>query len=252
MVSEMHPPHEAETPEKILEAAKKHAEKMRVAADDNLAKCVDGGYKENEAVGALAIPGGHLGMAMNLLALGYTPQESFNMTYDFLKNRGITFGWHTDNHEGHGETIVGCGHCNAAIKRGEEYGVSGEAVKELLDIIRIEQQRGDKKMECVVLNRDHAEKAILVVRSTDFTVKPWDEKADIQYFIYDQSRHMLFLDELAEAYDLDREQLQAVVEQQINATLGLLGSSRGKPMIVVDVSGDEAVVELLGYAPVIE
>lgn len=250
----MQQPHETETPEKILlEAAKNHAEKMRVAADDNLAKCVDGGYKENEAVGALAIPGGHLGIAMNLLALGYSPQESFDMTYNFLNDLGITFGWHTDNHEGHGETIVGCGHCNAAIKRGEEYGVDGEAVAELLDLIRTEQQRGEKKMECVVLNRDHAEKAILVVRSTDFTVKPWDEEADIQYFIYDQARHMLLLDELAEVYDLDREQLQAVVEQQINATLGLLGSSRGKPMIAVDVSdGDAAVVAMLGYAPVIE
>lgn len=61
-----------------------HAKKMRVAADSTHAKCVDGGYRGEEAVGAIAMPGAHLGISMALLRLGFSPEEAFELVYKFV------------------------------------------------------------------------------------------------------------------------------------------------------------------------
>lgn len=231
------------------------AKKMRVAADSTRTKCVDGGYRAGEAEGAIAFPGGHLGISMALLKLGLSPREAFDLVYKFSSKDSNPYCWHTDTHEGHG-SVVGCGHCNAAIGNAEHYGVESDAVKELLEIVRKEQENSEN-METVILDRDHAEKAILVVTSIDFSVKPWDEEDDVQYFIYDKTRHLEMLKELVEyakenGKDISYEDLVAASDEQLNSTLGLLGSSKGKMIFTVDMSSEEPVVEYVGDAPVIE
>lgn len=231
-----------------------HAKKMRVAVDNTRAKCVDGGYRGEEAVGAVAMPGAHLGISMALLQHGLSPEDAFEHVYQFVTREGNPYCWHTDTHEGHG-SIVGCGHCNAAIGKGTHYGVAGEDVQKLLDIVR-EAQENRENMETVILDREHTEKGILVVTSTDFTVKPWDQEDDVQFFIYDKVRHLSMLEDfsayLAEhGVQVSYENLVAASDKQTNATLGLLGSSKGKPIFTVDVSSDEPVVEKVGEAPVI-
>jgi hypothetical protein len=233
-----------------------HAKKMRVPADSTKTKCVDGGYRGDEAVGAIAIPGGHLGISMALLKLGFSPEEAFDLVYKFSAKDGQPYCWHTDKHEGHHGIVVGCGHFNASISKAEHYGVDGAAVQKLLDIVRT-AQNDKENMESIILDREHAEQAILVVTSTDFTVKPWDQEDDVQFFIYDKTRHLDLLKRLADylvelGKNVSYEDLVAVSDLQTNATLGLLGSSKGKPIYTVDVSGSEPIVELVGNAPVIE
>jgi len=254
--------------------AQKHAQKMRVPVDNSKNKCVDGGYQKDQEVGAMAIPGGDLGVSMALLRVGYSPAEAFSLVKKFVVDRGGKYSWHSDTHaepSGHDEhedhdhkhhhdkPAVGCGHCNAAISQAEQYGVKSKDVSTLLSTIRNEQE----DMNLVVLDREHEEKAILVVTSSDFTVKPWDQEDNNQYFIYDANRHQQFLKEFvaelakngknqANGQEVTFDSLWAASQEQTNATLGLLKSSKGKPMFTVDVSSEVPEVQLAGFAPVIE
>ncbi|MCA9369149.1 hypothetical protein KC721_02540 [Candidatus Woesebacteria bacterium] len=231
------------------------SKKMRVAVDNTKTKCVDGGYRAGEAEGALALAGAHIGVSMALVSLGLSPQKAFDVVYDYAKQAGQVFCWHTDTHEGHG-CVVGCGHFNASMGAAEQYDVSAEAMNELLEIVRTAQEdRGN--MEMIILDRDHAEQAILVITSTDYTVKPWDQEDDVQYFIYDKVRHLELLKAVAafaaeKGMNVTAEALIEAADKQTNATLGLLGSSKGKQLFTVDVSTTEPVVEEVGVAPVID
>lgn len=232
-----------------------HASKMRVPADDTRSKCVDGGYRGEEAVGAIAFAGAHLGLSMALLKLGVTPQQAFEHVYGFVSQDGNPYCWHTDTHEGHG-CVVGCGHCNAAIGNSQHYGVSSEAVSQLLKIVR-EAQENRENMEMVILDREHAEEAILVITSTDYTVKPWDQEDDVQFFIYDKVRHLALLEDFANYLadndvEISYDDLVAASDEQTNSTLGLLGSSKGKPLFTVNVSEEKPEVQHVGEAPIIE
>lgn len=240
----------------MINTVKSHVQKMKVPADSTRTKCVDGGYRGDEAVGAIAIPGGHLGISMALLGLGFSAKDAFELVFAFVSKDGNPYCWHTDKHEGHHGVVVGCGHCNAAIGKGEFYGVAGENVQELLDLVRT-AQNDRENMESVILDREHAEQAILVVTSTDYTVKPWDQENDVQFFIYDKVRHLELLKRITDylheqGKEVTYEALVDASEKQTNATLGLLGSSKGKPIFTVDVSSDEPVVELVGNAPTID
>jgi hypothetical protein len=248
-----------------LEEAIAFAKKMRVVADAKKVKCVDGGYRTTESEGAIAFPGGFLGLSMALLEFGIAPREAFTLVYDFASEKGMPYSWHTDTHEGHHGAVVGCGHCNAAMKpeNAQYYGVNESQVAELLTIVREAQQarQQDGSMELVVLDRNHTERAILVITSTDYTVKPWDQEKNEQFFIYDQVRHeellkefVIFLEKQGVKSSNDVpitfEDLLSASKKQLNATLGLLGTSKGAQLFTVDVSNEEPVVtELKERAP---
>jgi len=242
--------------ENLINEIISHAEKMRVPVDCTRRKCVDGGYKEHEAVGAIALPGADLGISMALLKLGFSPEEAFAIVHNFVTEIGHPYCWHTDTHEGHHGCVVGCGHCNVAIGKSHHYGVPSERISELLDIVR-QKQEEQKNMEMVRLEREHAEKAILVIISTDYTVKPWDEEKNNQYFIYDQTHHENLLKNLVShanmaGVSLSYDDLLSASKEHTNKTLGLLGSSKGKPMFLVDVSGEKPVVQYLQHVTILE
>lgn len=230
------------------------AKKMRVIADNSKTKCVDGGYRAGEAEGAIAFAGAHVGVCMALVKVGLSPEDAFSVVYDYAKSVGQVFCWHTDTHEGHG-CVVGCGHFNASMSASQQYGVEGSAMTKLFEVVQTAQE-DRSNMEMVVLHRDHAEQAILVITSTDFTVKPWDQEDNVQYFIYGKVRHLTLLEEVAvfaaaHGFAVTAEALIAASEEQTNATLGLLSSSKGKQLFTVDVSGSQPVVEEVGVAPII-
>jgi len=234
-----------------------HSKKMRVQVDSTRTKCVDGGYRENEFVGAIAFAGAHLGVSLALLKLDFSPKDAFELVYKYVVKNGNPYCWHTDTHEGHG-CVVGCGHYNVAMGHGDLYGTGDEEMKKLLKIVR-EAQISKENMEMVTLDREHAEQAILVITSTDYTVKPWNQSEDVQFFIYDKVRHLELLKDFVEFLNgevtkakVSYDDLVKVSDEQTNLTLGLLGSSKGKPMFTVDVSGSEPDVELVGEAPVME
>jgi hypothetical protein len=257
----------------------KHVEQNTLAAVAG-EKCVDGGYKPGEAEGKLARPGGSLGVSMTLLELGYSPEESFRIVYDFNVEQGLKYGWHTDTHADpedghkHDDTIVGCGHCEKAIKVAQSYSdtVSGEAFNELLTIVRNAQADPElnKNMEMVKLDRKHEEGAILAILDEDKTVRPWDLETNKQFFIYDIARDkklfnklVYFMAEKGLIEDDARETVfshlwtegekvedQGIVQQQTNATLSLLGTSQGADIFGVSWDEDgKASIKHIGNAP---
>lgn len=228
--------------------------------------CVDGGYTKEQAEGELARPGADLGISISLLKLGFTPEQAFLAVYNYRVKNGQKYGWHSDTHvdpedgsHAHSEAICGCGHCNAANSRSEEYGVDGEQVLELLNIIKTYQASNSENMRFINLDRDHKEKGILVVNSDEITIYPWDKEKDNQFFVYDSMRDAKLLADIVEsinaegnAQNITFEQLKSVVDQHTGATLGLLGSSKGKPMYSISINDAKLVIELAGNAPVIE
>lgn len=245
-----------ELTKEIPEQVRQHIKKMRVAANSSMRKCVDGGYQKNEAVGATAIPGGDLGISMALLQMGYTPQKSFNLVYTFVRENNQSYCWHTDTHEGHDDCIIGCGHGNAAINKARDYDLVSSDVQTLLNIVRQKQEDEKADMDMIILNREHNEQGILVVMSTDYTVKPWDQENNTQYFIYDKKRHEQLLWNFVTFWEkhgekIDYQSLLETSNRQTHATLGLLNSSKGKPMYLVNISDKETKIQYSGQAPVI-
>lgn len=241
---------------RLLKEVITHAQRMKVPTNPTRRKCVDGRYRESQTVGAMAIPGADLGISMALLNLGLSPQESFSLVYDFVVDNNKPYCWHTDTHEGHDNCVIGCEHCNAAILDGKHYGISSEKVSELLKIVK-QAQKEKPNMEMITLNREHAEKGILVITSTDFTIKPWDEEQENQYFIYDKAQHLDFLKSLvgfakSKGREVSYDDLVSASDRQTNATLGLLGSSKGRPIYAVDVSKDIPEVKYMENARVLE
>ncbi|NCN87312.1 MAG: hypothetical protein COZ34_02130 [Candidatus Pacebacteria bacterium CG_4_10_14_3_um_filter_34_15] len=228
--------------------------------------CVDGGYTKEQAEGELARPGADLGISISLIKLGLSPEEAFLAVYDYRVKKGQKYGWHTDTHvdpedgsHAHSEAICGCGHCNVAYTRSEEYGVEGERVAELLIVIKDYQALAPANMRFVNLDRDHNEKGILVVNTDEITVYPWDKEKDNQFFVYDSVRDAKLLNDIVESIKEDSkgknitfEQLKEVVDQHTGATLGLLGSSKGKPMYKITINDKKLVIELVGNVPIID
>lgn len=246
----------AESPEAIKEV-KEHVEKMKVPADDTKTKCVDGWYRENESVWAIAFAWWDLWLSMALLGMWYTPEEAFQLVYDFKISCGETYDRHSDTHEWDGDCVVWCGHCNAAIKHAEKFWLDSDAVSKLLDTVKAKQETDPDTMWLVRLDRKHKEKAILVILDKAYTVKPRDQTEDNQYFIYDQTRHHDYLGEFVKyckwiGVDIDLARLIKISDKHTNATLGLLSSSKGKPLYTTkfDEQG-QAVVEFAWYAPII-
>lgn len=231
----------------------------QVEVDHSRRRCVDGGYKPGESDGSLAIAGADLGTSMALLAMEnpksgkhFTPQEAFDTVYSFLQDHGMgPYCWHSDTHEGHDGVIVGCGHCNAAINEmSEMYGVAGESVRKLLEIVRSAEAGETMKTEFIKLDREHAEQGILINTGHEMTVKPWNMETDEQYFVYDAALHDEYLEMLAESVGLDLNVLKEIVEKQTTATLGSLVSSKGKPMIEINLDNDGISVKIIGTAPI--
>lgn len=210
--------------------------------------CVDGRYtRDLHERQDIAAPGAHLGPIMALLdpRFSLSPREAFELVLGFLDSTQTAFCWHTDTHEGHDGCVIGCGHCNAAIKHASRYGLEAGRVEEMVAMVRAYQaERGptaDQEMsdascpECTLLTLDHQERAVLVVESERFTVEHCgeNERGELeQYFVYDALLYRQFLERLVEyaagrGYQLDLGQLLKVVEHQTNTTLSLLQSSQG-------------------------
>lgn len=242
---------EAPTREEVIAFVNKNKKKVDPVSADHQLICVDGRYSaDGHADNKIAVPGADLGLCMALLdpQFNLSPQQAFDYVNDFLIANGGTFTWHTDTHEGHG-CVVGCGHCNAAIEKSEKYGLERERVEELLEIVREHQRASDdaqlSSMHCEVLQNDHLERAILVIKSLFYTVEHSDEED--QYFGYDEDRYhafvSLFIRYLAEerGVEIDYDALIKVIDKQKGATLGLLGSSKGKEVIIVTIDEDGSV-----------
>lgn len=258
---------EGEVPQEVVD----HVQRNLVIATNLSSICVDGGYQPNEAMGELARAGADLGISMGLMKMGLPPEEAFLTVYNYRVDNNQKYGWHSDTHvdpvedgrKHHGSgPIVGCGHCNAAHEYAERYGISPESIEELLAIVKNYQADYPQHMRYINLERDHAEQGILVVQSEEISVLPWDLENQSQFFVYDATRDEVLLKQIAEracerlkvknpdtTSELAFDELKKIVKEQTNATLGLLQSSKGKPMYSVTYEQDKVAIDLIGYAP---
>lgn len=244
--------------EKIEETIAQHLVANRVKINPHQRKCIDGGYHPDEQPGGIAIPGADLGLSMVLIQVGFDPHQAFDIVYDYVVGLGDQYCWHTDDHDHSTEASpVGCGHCNESIIAGSShYEVDGKKYAHLLRIVEQKQIISDPNLSCVVLHREHHEQAILVNSGKDYTVLPWDTENDVQFFVYDQTHHQRLLQEIAKRPALiekkvSYDRLWEVAQSQADATLGLLGSSRGKEIYSVDMDDDlkDFMVQRVGVAP---
>jgi hypothetical protein len=223
-------------------------------------RCVDGGYTPEQAQGMTAFAGADLGLSMTLLAIdGVLPKQAFEIVHGFLTSRGEVYTWHSDKHTEESdsdEPAVGCGHNNASLVPDNEghFGISSSDSAELLSIVREKTDNG--LAEKVVLDREHTENGLMIIHGSDYTVQPWNPATNQQSFIYDVDRHQQLVRELAEycrnekQLEITDDQLLKIADTQTNATLGLLGTSRGAP--IYDVHFDDEgkpLVSAAGYAP---
>ena len=245
-----------------------HVERNLLLATDISSICVDGGYTKTEALGELARPGADLGISLSLIGSGLTPKEAFLAVYDYRISQGQKYGWHTDTHEGHDDVVVGCGHCNAAITKSSHYEkINEDDVRKLLNIIKQYQNSNPENMRFIELDRDHAEQGILVINNKDVTISPWDQEddKDTQFFVYDAARDKELLlkivefvnkrnlkDNQNETIIINYEDFKEIVDKHTEATLGLLGSSKGKPMYAISVENGKLIIEETGNAPSID
>lgn len=239
--------------------------------------CVDGRAGEEElSKNKMAVPGGDLGLILSLMKLGYSAQDAFDKVNSYLKRIGSIFTWHSDKHVEHElkhhieGNFVGCGHCNAAIKWAEKYGVDANAVKNLLTIIRAEQEISDElvksgqpaTMSYTEYPDDHEEIGVIIMDDSTHSVahkgKNIDGKKGKQFFVFDRARYYEYLKDFVvfanENNDgksqIEFAQVKEAIDEQTTATLGLLKSSIGKPMYLATYSAEgKLIVEKVGNTP---
>lgn len=227
-----------------------HLKANLVKATNESSICVDGGYQPKEAMGELARAGADLGISEALMTLGLSPQEAFDAVYEYRVSKGQKYGWHSDAHADHDHSIFsGCGHYNATHLNADRYQVELNQVEELLEIVKAHQVEHPENMRYISLDREHAEAGIFVVISPEISVLPWDLETKQQFFVYDKTREVSLLTEIALAAKVDVDKLLQVIDDQTNATLGLLDSSKGKPLYSVEYADGVVTVNHVGNAP---
>lgn len=245
-----------------LAAVLNHVRTNTVPTDSTRVICVDGGYRPEQNRGALARPGGHLGLSQAVLKIkhdhpefDFTAEKAFDLVHAFAVRSGQTYGWHSDQQADPPEDlnlthsperpILGCGHCARATIRPDIYGLQAEDARALIAYAR--QYHTQHPTDLVILNREHQEKAVLVITGTQKTVNSWDVAGTgNQYFIYDATRDQSLIENLVtylnqQGYpQLTLEMLQTAVQTQTNATLGLLAG--GLSIYTVNADGVEPKV----------
>jgi hypothetical protein len=183
----------AMTPDIIAsrERVRLFVEKNKVRADNSKAVCGDGRFTPEQSRGYIRMFGGDEGIllaiegALNKLSIHIKPKELVARVSAALRSvRGedAAMGVHTDKHnlESGG---IGCGFIAKAVE--------GEAKHEAVspeDALELHTKVLEGKHEEVVLDRRHAEQAVLLVYGRDWTINSFDEELDEMYFVVDMDR----------------------------------------------------------------
>jgi len=284
-------PKHSQNSEQGLARVRCHVERSLIKAENSATKCVDGRYRADQSQGALSLAGGDLGLCLAGLGAGLSlsADQAWRAVGLLCRRRDRPFCWHTDHHvhpyginNGSGDhRRIGCGHCQQALDQAELYGLRQSQVQQLFELVFKSQADGryqpnigqSCQMRLENLSGDHQEQAILVIDSATHTVRPLGPDGSSQYFVYDRTRAQQLLRDLAgvikENYpvklgpllageaeretDIIYQQLEQAAAKQLNATLGLLSSSRGKPIytVTIDQRGQLSGLELSGGAPTV-
>ncbi len=225
--------------------------KFPIVFQNMQSRCVDGRPADDEnsdRIPAISKPGADIGDliislgALNKLNISVDPQIVMDT---ILQTYGGAFNikFHTDSKAegldaGPGR---GCGHINQAVQHPEDYNLTNDQTKYILNLLPELLQNGAKQ---VVLDGDHAEQAVLVIDSDYYGVRPYN--SETQAFIYQKKLHEHQLDKLViplakkvseSGYDVEpkvlRNAITEVFNQQLGATLSRI--AQGLPIYNVSI-----------------
>ncbi len=216
-------------------------------------RCIDGRYPPGSAdSGRLARPGGDLGYLLAVLAanralrLGWDVETCAARVYRAVTALDGGFFIHTDHlarsffspvHD-----AAGCGHISASVQNPTAYGLDANETIQACDRA-LELARRDGALHTTVLEEQHAEQAVLLVRGRAHSLES-SLPGYGQYFLYDSDRDREFLGKLAAALGFsggDARELSRISRRQLDASLSLLAGSL--PLFTVAVDGDEPEVQ---------
>lgn len=242
-----------------VQEAEKHIRNNIIQAKDGR-KCVDGRY--NLGTGEIARAGGDMGYVEVLLALntsrslGLTPEQCFDLVYDYSTKEGGKFFMHTDTHadpfkedSSHGEKpLIGCGHCAKAANPqfSSLYQLQSDEIQRTVEYARGREAQGDA-IEMVVLEGEHAEKGTIIVDSDSYSVNAQDKDGESMYFIYDKKRDEAYMSGLVswlrterQLHEVTFEDFQTSSGMQTNATLHILAPGTPILQVAIDEKGQAA------------
>jgi hypothetical protein len=192
-------------------------------------RCIDGRYKNNSKLPALALPGGDLGD----LALIIACSNDFGLEIDYEKVfqslikviGGIkNFSYHTDSH--HGGLALGCSHFGQILKDFVAYNLQKKDIQFLEEKLKFLKKEG---VLPTVLEGNHDEGAILIIKGNfgifpRFIIETDEGKKEVSVFVYQQTlvdkRHRVLAKKLIEdkaikLFDnLDEEYLYEVLSEE--------------------------------------
>lgn len=246
-----------------LDATIAYVQKNTVRAREGR-KCVDGRYPPDTARGMLARAGGDCGYVMALMAINQkkklqlTPEQCFNAVYKVISQKMHgAFCIHTDHHadpeyEGSNgqmhQTLIGCGHLSKAASQWrirQPYDVHSADVKKIIAYAK-NLADIDDNVEMVNLEGEHAERGVLIIDSSTYTVNAMDPKEHTMYFIYDKKRDEAFMKKLVEAMDIRGvtvEDMKKEADIQLQATLHNI--AKGLPIYEVSYKNEEPHISYL-------
>jgi hypothetical protein len=228
-----------------------------------LSRCIDGRYRNNSKLPALALPGGDLGQ----LALIIACANDFGLDIDYEKVfqslikmiGGIkNFSYHTDSH--HGGLALGCGHFTQILKDFVAYNLQKEDIEFLEEKLKFLKKEG---VLPTVLEGNHDEGAILIVKGNfgifpRFIIETDEGKKEVSVFVYQQTlvdkRHRVLVKKLIEdkavrLFDnLDEEYLYEVLSEEgeihLLETVNRLASDLPLFEVIFDDSGQFSLKSL--------
>jgi hypothetical protein len=166
-------------------------------------RCVDGRYEGLDPFPAIAKPGADAGDVM--VALGAINLLNIQLPHDAVLSVAVEnaggpekFRFHTDSHADEEQLPagMGCGHLKQAKLDPSAYGLTQEQIDFIFAQLPELLARGAKQE---VLPGQHAEQAVVVVKSEQYSLKPLVRDTDgvREVFVYHQTFHNEQLRQLA-------------------------------------------------------
>lgn len=243
----------------VIERATAFIKRNIVAANYNRFVCGDGRYPAEVSQGGLRIFGEDTGALAafwqvgrekghftSVADVGKCVQEYKRAKAIALQSLGTVnpdafkLYLHTDHH-GMEEGTFGCGHMKNLAEglHTDDYGSSGEELNALFAYIKDPESHID--FEETPLRGKHAEGAIILVDSDDFSVNSSDDTGEM-HFVVDMRRVRTYFNRLSTALHvkgIGEENLMSAYLRHQGVTAGILAP--GKPVLHVEIANKNAV-----------
>lgn len=153
-------------------------------SNSNISRCIDGRYEKDKDLPGLSKPGADVGDLLMLCAtnrqynLGVSPET----LVDVLIN--VVGGWknfqsHTDSHHtGSEDCFFGCGHFNQSFHNPEAFSLAKEDGEFILKTL----EEHKNEIHHVVLEGEHMERAVVVVKGNAYAIYPKYEPTEQNRF----------------------------------------------------------------------